>query len=79
VEYIDYLNVPYQELNGIISNVNMGGRTKFVETRNIKVEATETTEGTDVKITVLDVNSTTNKKWIIKHWKTLGTTNAISR
>ncbi len=78
VEHIDYLNVPYQELNGIISNVNMGGRTKFVETRNIKVEATETTGGTDIKITVFDVNSTTKGKWKNKHWETLGTSSIKS-
>jgi hypothetical protein len=78
VEYIDYLNVPYQELNGIISNVNMSGRTKFVETRNIKVEETKTTDGTDYKITVFNANSTTNGKCIIQHWKTLGTSSIKS-
>jgi hypothetical protein len=43
---LDYLQVPYDDLNGTISKVIMSGRTKFVETRNIEVEATETTDGT---------------------------------
>jgi hypothetical protein len=69
---IDYLQVPHDELNGIISNVIMSGCTKFVETRYIKVEETKTTDGGDCKITVFDVNSTTKGKWKTQHWKTLG-------